>query len=56
MAKFRITFCNKFMSIVFDFTNDVSDNFYLIKIMAHKNHPVKIFLYISIYNFYQVLF
>lgn len=31
------------MSIVFDFTNDVSDNFYLIKIMAHKIHPVKIF-------------
>ena len=44
------------MSIVFYFTNDVSDNFYLIKIMIHKNHSVKKFLYISIYNFYQVLF
>lgn len=38
MAKFRIIFCNKFMSVVFYFTNDVSDNFYLNKILSNKNY------------------
>lgn len=52
------------MSVVFYFANDVSDIFYLNKILSNKNYdpqkPLckkkKKTLYVSIYNFYQVLF